>query len=79
MPDFLANSLWIPSKIFTTSFLPEPQETALPPERAISTDTSLPLSAAGATLRIMLYPQDQAVIPTWKVTVPLAGSLELIS
>lgn len=69
----------MPSKIFVTSFLPEPQDTAFPPERAISIETSLPLSAAGATLRTMLYPQDQAVVPTWKVTVSLAGSLDLIS
>jgi hypothetical protein len=49
----LASSFSIPAKIFSTSFLPDPQETVFPPERAISIDTLL-LFSVGVTFRIML-------------------------
>jgi hypothetical protein len=50
----LANSFSMPAKIFETSFFPEPQETAFPPERAISIETLLELFSAGTTFSTML-------------------------
>jgi len=59
----------MPAKIFDTSFLPDPQDMAFPPEREMPITTWECASSIAVTVSLMLQPHDQAVVPTRNSTV----------